>query len=162
MTRDGIAGLFCLVTSLGLLAATIGLPEASLLVPVGPGFYPRIILGITAVLSVALVVDDLVLRRRRAVAAQPTAQNCTQHLNYALVMQTFSVFGIYVALLPSLGFRISTFLFVAAMQVLLDPPHHARRWLLVVAVALATTLVTYYVFETFLLVLLPRGRWTDF
>ncbi|MBS1214691.1 MAG: hypothetical protein H6R26_3308 [Proteobacteria bacterium] len=157
MGRDGIAGLFCLVTSLGLFAATIGLPEATLLVPVGPGFYPRIVLGITAVLSVALVVNDLVARRRSAAAgpAQPD-------VNYPLVLLTFSVFGVYVAILPYLGFRISTFIFVAAMQALLDPPRNGRRWLLMATVALATTVVTYYVFETFLLVLLPRGRWTDF
>lgn len=158
MGRDGIAGLFCLVTSLGLLAATIGLPGPSLLVPVGPGFYPRIILVITAVLSAALVINDLVSRRSRAVVARPAQQD----FNYPLVLLTFSVFGVYVAILPHLGFRISTFIFVAAMQALLDPPRNGRRWLLVAAVALATTVATYYIFETFLLVLLPRGRWTDF
>jgi putative tricarboxylic transport membrane protein len=158
MRRDGIAGLVCLVTSLGLLAATIGLPGPSLLVPVGPAFYPRIILGITAVLSAALVVNDLVARRRNAAAARPARSD----INYSLVLLTFSVFGVYVAILPHLGFRIATFIFVAAMQALLDQPRNARRWLLVAAVALATTVVTYYVFEAWLLVLLPRGRWTDF
>ncbi len=158
MGRDGIAGLVCLVTSLGLFAATIGLPGPSLLVPVGPGFYPRIILVITAVLSAALVINDLVSRRGRAAAARRAPQD----FNYTLVLLTFSVFGVYVAILPQLGFRIATFIFVAAMQALLDPPRNARRWLLIAVVALATTIVTYYVFETFLLVLLPRGRWTDF
>jgi hypothetical protein len=158
MGRDGIAGLVCLVTSLGLLAATIGLPEASLLVPVGPGFYPRIVLGITAILSTLLIANDLVAQRRRAMAAETSRPT----VNHALVLLTFSVFGIYVAILPYLGFRISTFIFVAAMQALLDPPRGLRRWLLVAAIALATTVATYYVFEAYLLVLLPRGRWTDF
>ena len=158
MGRDGIAGLACLVTSLGLLAATIGLPEASLLVPVGPGFYPRIVLGITAMLSALLVVNDFVSRQRGAVVARPAKQA----VNHTLVLLTFSVFGVYVAILPYLGFRISTFIFVAAMQALLDPPRDWRRWLLVAVIALATTVATYYVFETHLLVLLPRGRWTDF
>jgi hypothetical protein len=30
-----------------------------------------------------------------------------------------------------------------------------------VAIALATSLVTFLVFESYLSVLLPRGRWTD-
>lgn len=158
MGRDGIAGLICLVTSLGLLAATIGLPEASLLVPVGPGFYPRIVLGITAIFSALLVVNDVISRRRGAAAAEAARPSA----NHTLVLLSFSVFGIYVAILPYLGFRISTFIFVAAMQALLDPPRSTRRWLLVTAVALATTVTTYYVFEAYLLVLLPRGRWTDF
>jgi hypothetical protein len=32
----------------------------------------------------------------------------------------------------------------------------------VVVIALATVLATYLAFERYLLVLLPRGRWTDF
>lgn len=156
--RDGGVGLVCLTVSLVLLALTRGLPEASLLVPVGPGFYPRIVLGITALFSALLIVNDFISRRRGAVAARPAQQA----VNHALVLLTFSVCGIYVATLPYLGFRISTFMFVAAMQALLDPPRDRRRWLLVAAVAVATTVATYYVFEAYLLVLLPRGRWTDF
>ena len=38
--RDGVAGLACLAGSLWLLALTRGLPQPAL-VPVGPGFYPR-------------------------------------------------------------------------------------------------------------------------
>jgi putative tricarboxylic transport membrane protein len=32
----------------------------------------------------------------------------------------------------------------------------------VAAVALVTTALVYFVFERYLTVLLPRGRWTDF
>ena len=156
MGRDGIAGLVCLATSLGLLAATIGLPEASLLVPVGPGFYPRIVLGITAILSAILVVTDVIGHAHRPVkaAGAPT--------NYRLVLITFAIIGVYVALLPSLGFRIATFAFVSVLQVALEPPRNRTSWLRVVIVALVTTLITYLVFERYLSVLLPRGRWTDF
>ena len=49
-------GSSCLAASLVLFALTLGL-KASPLVPIGPGFYPRIVLGITAVLSAALLVD---------------------------------------------------------------------------------------------------------
>jgi hypothetical protein len=51
---------------------------------------------------------------------------------------------------------------VGGLTAALDPPRGAARWALVVAVALATTLVTYYVFEVRLSVLLPRGRLTGF
>ena len=156
MGRDGIAGLACLAASLGLLAATIGLPGASLLVPVGPGFYPRIVLGLTAVLSAALVAADLMARARRP-AAQAGAP-----ANHRLVLATFAIIGVYIALLPGLGFRIATFAFVAVLQVVLEPPRGRNGWLRVVIVALATTLVTYLMFERYLSVLLPRGRWTDF
>ncbi|MDP2241266.1 MAG: tripartite tricarboxylate transporter TctB family protein [Burkholderiales bacterium] len=156
MGRDGIAGLVCLATSLGLFAATIGLPEASLLVPIGPGFYPRIVLGITVLLSAILIVTDFAGRARRpAITAGVPA-------NYRLVLITFSIIGIYIALLPSLGFRIATFAFVSVLQVALEPPRNRNNWLRVLIVAVVTTLITYLVFERYLSVLLPRGRWTDF
>ena len=148
--RDGIAGLVCLGGSLWFLALTRGLPQPAL-VPIGPGFYPRILLGIMAVLSAALVVADL-LNRRRAVVAPA---------RYRLVLVAFAIFAAYVTLMPVLGYRVATFLFVAALQAVLEPPRGARWWR-VLAVALITTLVTYYVFERYLSVLLPRGRLTGF
>ena len=151
LSRDGVAGLVCFAGSLWFLALTRGLPQPSL-VPVGPAFYPRILLTIMALLSAALVVSDLVRRRG---AARPAP------VRYGLVILTFAIFGAYVAVLPSLGYRVATFLFVSGLQAALERPR-GRRWGLVVAVALVTTLATYYVFEGYLSVLLPRGRLSGF
>ena len=159
LSRESIAGLVCLAGSLMLLAATWGLPGPTLLVPVGPGFYPRIVLGITAVLAFALIVSDLVAQRRRSPARR---QAGAAPENYGLVAACFAMFGLYVATLPWIGFRISTFIFVAALQSLLDPPRDRKAWIVVSMTALVTTLVAYYLFNNYLLVLLPRGRWTDF
>ena len=151
LSRDGVAGLVCLGGSLWFLALTRGLPVPAL-VPIGPAFYPRILLTITALLSAALVVSDLVRRRG---AARPAP------VRYGFVLLTFAIFGAYVALLPSLGYRVATFLFVGGLQATLERPR-GRRWGLVLAVALVTTLATYYVFEGYLSVLLPRGRLSGF
>ena len=151
LSRDGVAGLVCLGGSLWFLALTRGLPHPAL-VPIGPAFYPRILLTITAFLSAALVASDLVRRRG---AARPVPAR------YGLVLLTFAIFGVYVALLPSLGYRVATFLFVAGLQAALERPHGARWWR-VLAVAVATTVATYYAFEGYLSVLLPRGWLTGF
>ena len=149
--RDGIAGLVCLAGSLVLLWASRALPQPAL-VPIGPGFYPRILFGVTAVLSAALVVTDLMRRdRERALPA-----------NYRLVLLTFAIFTAYVFALPQLGYRMATLLFVAVLQATLDPPRTARAWMLLVALAFGAMLLTYYVFEIYLHVLLPRGRLTGF
>ena len=42
-SRDSISGLVCLVISLLLLVQTFALPPAAM-VPIGPAFYPRIVL----------------------------------------------------------------------------------------------------------------------
>lgn len=141
-----------LATSLVLFALTLDL-KASALVPVGPGFYPRIILGISALLAAVLIVQDL--RGRDRPKPLPRA-------NYTLVSVVFAIFGVYVVALPLFGYRIATLVFCAALQATLEPPAKARGWVMVALTALATMLVTYELFESYLQVLLPRGRWTDF
>lgn len=165
LSRDGISGLICLAFSLWLLVLTLWLPPAAM-VPIGPAFYPRVVLGLLALLSLILIADDVLnARRQRAAgareAATPTAPKGLPP-NYRLVALTFIQFGLYIALLPQLGFRIATFLFVLALEVTLERPPTAMRWALAVAVAAATSLVCYYVFENYLSVLLPRGTWSRF
>jgi putative tricarboxylic transport membrane protein len=150
--RDGIVGLVCLVGSLGLWFVARGLPQPAL-VPIGPGFYPTILFIVTAVLSGGLLVTDLLRRGPRPTVAI---------VNYRLVVLTFAIFGAYVFLLPVLGYRVGTLVFVAVLQTVLDPPKTVRAWAVVAACALGTMLVTYYVFEAYLNVLLPRGRLTGF
>jgi putative tricarboxylic transport membrane protein len=151
LSRAGWAGLAALVASLVLFALTLGL-KSNPLVPIGPGFYPRIVLGISAVLAVLLIAFDV----RAGKASDPS------RANYGLVLLVFVVFGIYIGLMPWIGFRVSTFLFLAALQPLLEPPKGTKGWLVVLATALITTAATYVLFERYLTVLLPRGRWTGF
>jgi putative tricarboxylic transport membrane protein len=128
----------------------------SALVPIGPDFYPRIALGVTALLSAVLVLEGVLAGLR---PAEPAAG---ARPNYRLVVETFAIFFLYVGLLPELGFRIATFLFLIVLQAVIEPPRSRLRWLAINLVALVTTLATYLLFERYLSVLLPRGRWTDF
>ena len=141
-----------LAASLFLFALTLGLRDSPL-VPIGPGFYPRIVLGLTAVLAAAMVLIDLLTK------AQPRP---LPEADYGSVVLHFAVFGLYVLALPSLGFRVATLAYIAATNALLDWPRSAKGWLRVAALALIATAVVYLVFEHYLTVLLPRGRWTGF
>src|SRR4029078_1075822 len=161
LTRDSISGLVCLAVSLFLLALTFNLPPAAM-VPIGPAFYPRVVLLLTAILSVTVIIIDV--RRMWAERATGTVLSATASAgpasNYRLVFATFILFGLYIGLLPGLGFRISTFLFVLALQITLEWPKTPVRWLLALAVAVGTSAVCHFVFEDYLQVLLPRGTWS--
>ena len=152
LSRDGIAGLICLAGSLLLWWTSRGLPQPAL-VPIGPAFYPRILFGVTAALSLLLVLGDLWRPATRAPG--PAA-------GYRLVVLTFAIFSAYVFVLPWLGYRVATLLFVATLQSALDPPRSCRSVGLVAGMAVGATVLTYYVFEVYLNVLLPRGRLTGF
>jgi putative tricarboxylic transport membrane protein len=156
MGRDAITGLVIFATSLFLFWATLGLQRHPL-VPVGPEFYPQLVLGATGFLALLLVLSDVIARRRPS-AAIPAAR-----ANYKLVVVAFAIFAIYVIALPYLGFRLATFAFLLAMPLALEPARGARRrWIVVFVVAVGGTVVIYLAFESYLQVLLPRGRWTGF
>ena len=143
-----------LAASLFLFAATIGLQDNPL-VPIGPGFYPRIILGITAALAALLVAFELF---RKDADREPEKEK----LNYGLVAVMFAAFGLYCGALPYLGFRVATALYVSASNALLDPPRGVKGWARALVVGLVTSVLVYMAFERYLSVLLPRGRWTGF
>jgi len=158
LSKDGWSGLAILAASLLLFALTLDL-KPNALVPIGPGFYPRLVLVVTAALAAALVAVDWLAQRKAASRREAALE---QPADYAAVALHFAVFGIYVAAMPGLGFRLATLAYVAAANALMAPPRSARQWARVAAIALGTALATYYVFEHYLSVLLPRGRWTDF
>jgi hypothetical protein len=158
-SRDSISGLVCLTVSLFLLALTFNLPPAAM-VPIGPAFYPRVVLLLTALLSVTLIFMDVRAMQSARAAGTSAIAPAGPAPNYRLVLATFILFGLYIALLPGLGFRISTFVFVLALQITLEWPKTPMRWLIAVIVALGTSAVCHFVFEDYLSVLLPRGRWS--
>ncbi|MCA6110284.1 tripartite tricarboxylate transporter TctB family protein [Bradyrhizobium cenepequi] len=155
--RDSFAGLIFLSVSLALLVQSFGLPQLPL-VPVGPGFYPRIVLIFMAVMSVALVVQDLLARRAGVAGVGAPAQ---PQRAYGLVALSFAIIALYIVLLPLLGYRIATVVFVAAMQATLERPTTWRQWAVLAAIAIGTSALTYLIFERYLAVLLPRGSWTN-
>ncbi len=158
--RDGVGGLVVFGGSLVLIWMTLGLKDSPM-VPVGPGFYPRIVLGLTAVLGFAMFVNDW-LDQRKALPAAPVAPREGPGLNYTLVGLMFAVFAAYIIALPFVGFRIATFAYVAATNALLSPPKKPSHWARVLILALATAFLTHLLFERYLSVLLPRGRWTGY
>ena len=159
LTQNGVAGLVCLALSIALLILSRGLPQSSF-VPVGPDFYPRIVLAIMALLSALLVAADFWPRTPQTDVAAAGAAPAQEKRNYRLVGAAYAVFTGYVIVLPLVGYRISTFVFMAVLQAVIEPPRSSRRWALLLLSALVSAAVTYVVFDGYLSVLLPRGRWT--
>ncbi|HWP60063.1 MAG TPA: tripartite tricarboxylate transporter TctB family protein [Candidatus Acidoferrales bacterium] len=153
MSRDGWIGvgllLFC-----GWLYLSLGQIPANPLVPIGPDFYPRVLLLLLIGLSLALVLEGLFAKRLPRERAAPGSWL----REYQAVWLSFSLFFLYVVLLPRLGFLFSTILFVAALQWILGE----RTWRRLpgsLLTGIGTAVATYLVFEKYLYVLLPRASW---
>ena len=156
MGRDGIAGLLLFALSLWLYHQTGGIPNPPF-VPLGPKFYPRVLLGLLGGLSVALVGADLLNQGRRRTSLEEKPGSIRQTLRqYRDVFLTYLLFGGYVTLMPLLGFRVATALFVAALSWVLGPKT-LRHAVLSVLIAVGFTAAVHYVFEVYLKLLLPPG-----
>lgn len=153
--RDGVTGLIALAVSLVLLVQSFHLPSLPL-VPVGPGFYPKIVLALMVLASLLLILQDLAAGRKMQGQPQPPAVR----RNITLVSVSFGIVAAYIVLLPYLGFRAATLVFVAALQMALERPRTVRQWAILLALSVGTTAIGYLVFERYLSVLLPRGLWT--
>lgn len=146
---DAVIGLLLLALSGAVFWLTRGLPH-SLLVPLPPAFFPRLVAGVLAGLAVVLVVRGL-----RAGAREPGRAAAAQ----APVGPALPVFGSlagYIAVIPALGFFASTFVFLVVLGWLLEERRRASLPRAVV-VAAVTTVITYLVFTKYLQVLFPEG-----
>ncbi len=152
MGRDSAVALGLLLFSGVLYWQAGGIPTPPF-VPIGPAFYPRIILVVLAALAVWLILEDLAGRKRQP--ARPSGP-AAPPLNYHRVVVCFVVFGGYVAGLSLLGYFLATFLFVLGLGWVMGPRQVGELPKLA-GIALGTTLATYLVFEKYLHVFLPRG-----
>ena len=152
MKRDAGIGVGLLVFC-GLLYWQAGLVSAPPFVPIGPAFFPRVILILLAGLALWLIAEDL-LRRRTPSKQQvkPTGPASS----YRKVLLAFSLFLGYVAGLSLIGFLTATFLFVLGLSWSIGP-RKLREIPKLVAIAIGTTLATYLIFEKYLYVFLPQG-----
>lgn len=152
MTRDAGIGIgilgFC-----GLLYWQAGLAATPPFVPIGPSFYPRVILVLLAGLAVWLIGEDLFKRRTRSKEIKKPAGAPS---DYRRVILAFFLFLGYVVGLSVIGFLAATFLFILSLSWAIGP-RELREMPKLVAVAIGTALVTYLVFEKYLYVFLPRG-----
>lgn len=155
MGRDSLIGALLLLFS-GWFYILTGQIRRPPFVPLGPAFYPRLLLGILALLGVCLIAADFWRARQRRGTRVPRPVESRAYPRYGLVIPTFLLFGAYALLLPILGYLATTTLFVAACQWVLGL-RRIRQLPTVILVAVGTSALTYLIFDHYLRVLLPRG-----
>lgn len=152
MGRDTAIGIGLLALC-GLLYWQAGLVPVPPFIPIGPAFYPRVMLIFLAGLAVWLIAEDLLKKR---IAPGETKKTGGPTPNYRRVLWGFLIFLGYVACLDLIGFVTSTFLFILGLSWAIGP-RKARELPKLFAVAAGTALVCYLLFEKYLYVFLPRG-----
>jgi putative tricarboxylic transport membrane protein len=131
-------GLFAFVQARGLRFGTVAAP--------GPGFFPSCLAAVLSLVAVGLIVQAV----REAPAEAPVPAS---GLRRGPVAGTLLSLLVYALVLEWLGFLLATFgllvFFFRALQ--------RQSWLVVVIGSLATSLLSYLVFKTWLGINLPGG-----
>lgn len=158
MGSDTAAGLVLLVFCAVMFHAASQIPEP-LFGSAGAAFFPTVLLFLLTPLSAALFLRGLAgdLRARGAAPRGGARRGLRAWLaGYRNVIVSFVLFFLFVAALEPLGYALSGFLFLFAMQLYLGP----RGWPKVAQHALVSAgvvLVLWAVFREVLIVLLPEG-----
>jgi hypothetical protein len=130
--------LFAISQARGLRFGTIASP--------GPGFFPLCLAAALCLSAVGLLV--------RAWRMAPTGARAPMFgLRRTAVAGTLASLLVYALVLEWLGFLLATF----ALLVFFFRALQRQSWLVVVAGSLATSLLSYLVFKTWLGVNLPGG-----
>lgn len=140
-------GTLLLIGALLYLYRVSQFPSTQAMRSIGPAFFPNIVGGAFAFLSVLLILEG----RRSAPA--PVFEGKAQRTNVYRAVVMVALLVVVSFSLEFLGFVIVSFLFTLVTQLLLGE----RNALKAALIALAVTVVLYGLFITLLRIPLPRG-----
>jgi len=137
--------LFAIIKALGLRFGTVAVP--------GPGFFPLCLAMALCLASIGLIVQTLRAVPAAVRAAPAEAVVSSAGARRSAVAGTLVSLLIYALVLEWLGFLLATF----ALLLFFFRTLQRQSWLVVVTGSLATSLLSYLVFKTWLGVNLPGG-----
>ncbi|KYZ75961.1 hypothetical protein AXX12_05845 [Anaerosporomusa subterranea] len=110
----------------------------------GPGFFPTLIAGLLAAFAGWQLITALLKKKSEDAPSRPRKS----------LLEIFAVTGVYMVILPLVGFLISTPLFLIACGAVISEDIK-QGWKAIVISGVATTGVLYTVFSVLLNVPLP-------
>lgn len=125
--------------------------------PLGAGAFPKMVLGLLALVSAIGLIGGL--RRLKAVrAAGATVPAVDGGLaRFKMVVVVLAGFAVYVAALRWIGFSVATFVFLLGLQLVLGPKR-ARSIAIMVVIAAVFSFGIDLLFAQVFNVFLPRSR----
>ena len=155
---DIIVGVFFMLLSAAMLVMAKMLPKSTVM-DIGPDFMPMCIGVMTFVLAAALVF--LNIKNMKIYVAQAEAEG-PEKADYKRVLTSFIIILVYVFVLKSVGFIISTLVYLP-VQMFILAPEERRGKKDVIPLLITDVLFTFVVFFLFrygFKIVLPAGIFT--
>ena len=146
-TIDCISGIILFLFGLGICLKSLTYPIGSFKAPAG-GFFPLLVSIILMGLSAVMTIQAFLVKEEKEKAKFFPAKESPKRIFLGFV----SLLG-FRYLLPVIGFGPSTFVFVCLLAKVLGP----YSWKVSVFLSVVTAVISYYLFQVFLKVPMPRS-----
>jgi len=160
--NDIFSGFFLLLISVGMFAATFSF-KALTVSKIGPEFMPKVIAGLIAIASIAIIVSAFKeMKKKKDLELKMGEEEVSATVDvpeekiYLPVILSLALMVGYLILMPYVGFLIMTAIYLFfQMYVLSDKSN--KRLALFSVVSIVSATVTYYIFRSIFYVMLPSG-----
>ncbi len=134
-------------------------------IAVSPGFYPRLLAVILAVLAVTQIATALIASARQRAAGSADGTVASQlppwwkdRRAFALFSLTLAALVVYPFLMRLVGFSLTGVLFIGVLVYALSQQHRTGKGIIAIAlVTIGLALLTYVVFRLFLQIPFPTA-----
>jgi len=140
--------------------ATRNFPPPSAIENLGAAFFPNLLALILVILSILLIIESILLERaKKAKTVIDSGERleedsfAVETLSYPHLIGTIVLTGLYIILLPPVGYLIVTPIFLIVLIWFLG----TVRWLTNILCSVLLTIILYILFHTMLGVALPSG-----
>jgi putative tricarboxylic transport membrane protein len=152
--KNIVSGGFFFAFSVLIYISSFSIKTAVANMRVGPGFIPRLCAIAVGILSLIVLGEGLWGQFKKKAEETPAAEGVER--NTRAVALTFVLITAYLALLNSVGFLITTAVYLFFQFWVLAGNRKVRLWLLALIAAVASVLV-YYLFVRVFYLMLPAG-----
>lgn len=148
---DLLVGAVFLVIAIVFYAMASALPASMITEGVGSDFLPKILAIGTGILAVLQCIKGV-----RTMRSDITVEEEEFKPEYWRVLSTIVAFGIYVFVLNTVGFLISSIVYLF-VQMLILAPKEKRNIPLLLVITVVFNVAVYFLFRNGLNVMLPAG-----
>ena len=151
--KETIIGIVFLIISVFYFRGTFIDQDIFMPSQYGPDFVPRIYLVAFVALSISLIISNV---RKNRVNPQPRERLLVPKETVVRTTATILLLVVYVTALRTVGFIITSTLYVACQLMIIAPPNK-RKPVVFALFAVLCSLAFYFIFQRFFYLTLPRG-----
>ncbi len=154
ITREHVVGLICIAVSIAVLCVTPSFPKGQESVNItGPAFFPNVLAIAFIILGIAQIIAAFKSAHKSQTAAANDSPKDAQRLKKIMLSVEFVALMIaFIVFFNSLGFFISTTIFLFLLMALLG-----LKWWKSLLYAVIYTAVIYLLFGVLFTIGLPAG-----